>query len=107
MVLTLFQVQQHTAAVDQGLKDLIHFDLHNSSCRSNDTLENTYLMRLADRFSRRVRGYAKANGIPVAPVGSIGRMTLYYCWFSAARNPFASATLIIRLEPSTVGMYTT
>jgi hypothetical protein len=32
---------------------------------SDDTLENTYLMRLAGRFSRRVRGYAKANDIPV------------------------------------------
>jgi hypothetical protein len=32
---------------------------------SDDTLENAYLMRLAGRFSRRVRGYAKAQGIPV------------------------------------------
>jgi hypothetical protein len=32
---------------------------------SDDKLENTYLMRLAGRFSRRLRGYAKANGIPV------------------------------------------
>ena len=32
---------------------------------SDDTLENTYLMRLAGRFSRRIRGYAKAHGIPV------------------------------------------
>jgi hypothetical protein len=32
---------------------------------SDDTLENTYLMRLAGRFSRRIRGYAKANGLPV------------------------------------------
>ena len=32
---------------------------------SDDTLENAYLMRLAGRFSRRIRGYAKANGIPV------------------------------------------
>src|SRR6201981_818722 len=32
---------------------------------SDQTLENTYLMRLAGRFSRRVRGYAKAHGIPV------------------------------------------
>src|SRR6201988_3549346 len=38
---------------------------------SDQTLENTYLMRLAGRFSRRVRGYAKAHGIPVidCPVG--------------------------------------
>jgi hypothetical protein len=32
---------------------------------SDDTLENTHLMRLAGRFSRRIRGYAKAHGIPV------------------------------------------
>ncbi len=32
---------------------------------SDDTLENTYLMRMAGRFSRRIRGFAKATGIPV------------------------------------------
>jgi hypothetical protein len=32
---------------------------------SDETLENAYLMRMAGRFSRRVRGYAKAHGIPV------------------------------------------
>src|SRR5499425_2344409 len=32
---------------------------------SDETLENAYLMRLAGRFSRRVRGYAKAHAIPV------------------------------------------
>jgi hypothetical protein len=32
---------------------------------SDETLENTYLMRMAGRFSRRVRGYAKAHGTPV------------------------------------------
>ena len=32
---------------------------------SDGTLENTYLMRMAGRFSRRVRGYAKAHAIPV------------------------------------------
>jgi hypothetical protein len=38
---------------------------------SDETLENACLMRLAGRFSRRVRGYAKAHGIPVidCPVG--------------------------------------
>ena len=28
-------------------------------------LDNTHRMRLAGRFSRRIRGYAKAKGIPV------------------------------------------
>jgi hypothetical protein len=32
---------------------------------SLETLDNTHLMRLAGRFSRRVRGWAKANGVPV------------------------------------------
>jgi hypothetical protein len=32
---------------------------------SEDTLDNTHLMRLAGRFSRRLRAYAKAEGIPV------------------------------------------
>ena len=32
---------------------------------SDETLEHSYLMRLAGRFSRRIRGYAKAHGIPV------------------------------------------
>jgi hypothetical protein len=32
---------------------------------SDDTLDNTHLMRMAGRFSRRIRGYAKAHAIPV------------------------------------------
>lgn len=32
---------------------------------SDETLENAHLMRMAGRFSRRIRGYAKANGIPL------------------------------------------
>ena len=32
---------------------------------SIETLDDTHLMRLAGRFSRRIRGWAKANGIPV------------------------------------------
>lgn len=38
---------------------------------SDETLDNAHLMRMAGRFSRRVRGYAKSNGIPVVdcPVG--------------------------------------
>jgi hypothetical protein len=36
---------------------------------SDATLENAYLMRLAGRFSRRVRGYAKAQGIPAIDSG--------------------------------------
>jgi hypothetical protein len=33
-------------------------------------LDNTHLMRLAGRFSRRIHGYAKANGIPVVHCSS-------------------------------------
>jgi len=32
---------------------------------SDENLDNTHLMRMAGRFSRRVRAYAAANGIPV------------------------------------------
>jgi hypothetical protein len=32
---------------------------------SEDTLDNAHLMRLTGRFSRRIRGYAKAHNIPV------------------------------------------
>src|SRR6202521_5020417 len=32
---------------------------------SDETLENAYLMRMDGRFSRRIRGYAKAHDIPV------------------------------------------
>src|SRR5467141_1451942 len=39
---------------------------------SDETLENAYLMRLAGRFSRRIRGYAKAHDIPVID-GSAGQ----------------------------------
>ena len=38
---------------------------------SDDTLDNTHLMRMSGRFSRRLRGYAKAHDIPLidCPVG--------------------------------------
>jgi hypothetical protein len=32
---------------------------------SDETLDNAHLMRMAGRFSRRIRGYGKAHGIPV------------------------------------------
>src|SRR5919199_4454992 len=32
---------------------------------SEDNLDNAHLMRMAGRFSRRVRGFARAHGIPV------------------------------------------
>ena len=35
---------------------------------SDAELDNAHLMRMAGRFSRRVRGFAKANGIPVTSV---------------------------------------
>ena len=36
----------------------------------DETLDNTHLMRMAGRFSRRVRGYAKSKGIPVVDCGA-------------------------------------
>jgi hypothetical protein len=41
--------------------------LHGSS---DEKLDNTHLIRMAGRFSRRVRGFAKANGIPVIDCSS-------------------------------------
>jgi hypothetical protein len=41
--------------------------LHNGS---EEKLDNAHLMRMAGRFSRRVRGYAKAHGIPVIDCSS-------------------------------------
>ena len=40
-------------------------------CGSDEELDNAHLMRMAGRFSRRVRAYAKAHNIPVidCPVG--------------------------------------
>jgi hypothetical protein len=32
---------------------------------SDETLDNIHLMRMAGRFSRRIRGYAKAHDIPI------------------------------------------
>ena len=32
---------------------------------NDDKLDNTHLMRLAGRFARRVRGWARANDVPV------------------------------------------
>jgi len=37
---------------------------------SDDTLHNTYLMRMAGRFSRRLRGYAKAQAFLSSTVRS-------------------------------------
>jgi hypothetical protein len=37
---------------------------------SDETLDNNHLMRLAGRFSRRVRAYAKAHQIPVIDCGA-------------------------------------
>ena len=38
---------------------------------SDETLNNTRLMRLAGRFSRRIHGHAKAKGIPVLAYGQL------------------------------------
>ncbi len=36
---------------------------------TDDNLDNTHLMRMAGRFSRRLRAWAKANGVPVIDCG--------------------------------------
>jgi hypothetical protein len=40
---------------------------------SEQELDNAHLMRMAGRFSRRVRGYAKAKGVPIFDCGSDDR----------------------------------
>jgi hypothetical protein len=40
---------------------------------SEQELDNAHLMRMAGRFSRRVRGYAKAKGVPIIDCGSDDR----------------------------------
>src|SRR5207249_3777729 len=40
---------------------------------SDDQLDNTHLMRMAGRLSRRVRAFAKARGIPLIDCGSEDR----------------------------------
>jgi hypothetical protein len=40
---------------------------------SDDTLDNTHLMRMAGRFSRRLRGWAKKENIPVIDCGAKDR----------------------------------
>src|ERR1044071_4247751 len=37
---------------------------------SEEKLDNAHLMRMAGRFSRRVRGFARAHGIPVIDCNS-------------------------------------
>jgi hypothetical protein len=37
---------------------------------SDEELDNTHLMRMAGRFSRRVRGWARSNGVPVIDCSS-------------------------------------
>src|SRR5271168_245464 len=55
---------------------------------SDETLENSHLMRLAGRFSRRIRGYAKAHGIPVID-----------CSASTVRQGSASMSLPKNISP--------
>src|SRR6516162_1254985 len=42
---------------------------------SDTTLDNAHVMRLAGRFGRRIRGYAKANDIPVVNCSTGERST--------------------------------
>ena len=58
-------------------------DLHGN----DEDLDNEHLMRMAGRFSRRVRAYGKKHGIPVIDV--ISRAIMYqvfagkvYHWFA-------------------------
>jgi hypothetical protein len=64
---------------------------------SDETLENTYLMRMAGRFSRRIRGYAKAHGIPTIDRSAGQRKHDF------AEEYLAKTTVTQRLFPVLVG----
>jgi hypothetical protein len=61
------RISRQASAIDSATP----FGWRRALTGSDETLENAHLMRLAGRFSRRVRGYAKAHDIPVidCPVG--------------------------------------
>lgn len=61
---------------------------------SDDQLGNTHLMRMAGRFSRRVRAFAGAQGIPLVDCGrAIGLPTVTSgsCVFSVPRGQVCRA----------------
>lgn len=61
-------------------------------CGSDDNLDDTHLMRLAGRFSRRLRAFAQAKGIP-----------LVEC--SAGERKHEMAEEYLRQHPGTVGLF--
>ena len=77
---------------------------------SDETLDNAHLMRLAGRFGRRVRGYAKAHGIPVVDCvagerkhdvadGYLAKTTVteacFWCWSAGPRHRCGTSERII------------
>ena len=62
---------------------------------SEEQLDNTHLMRMAGRFSRRVRAFAKAHGIPVIDCGRGERKHLIAEEYLATHTVGAGVFLIL------------
>jgi len=60
-----------------------------------DTLDDAHLMRLAGRFARRVRGWAKANGVPVIDCGRGERKHRIAEDYLSAHGPTPGVFLIL------------
>ncbi len=62
---------------------------------SDDDLDNAHLMRMAGRFSRRVRGWAAANGVPVIDCKSGERKHLIAEEYLAGRPGLRSGVFLV------------
>lgn len=71
----------------------------------DDNLDNTHLMRLPGRFARRVRGWAKANGVPVVDCKAGERKHLIAQDFLAGHDgpvPVGVFMVLVARAPATV-----
>jgi hypothetical protein len=70
---------------------------------SDEHLDNTHLMRMAGRFARRVRGWAKANGVPVIDTKSGERKHLIAEEYLATHSVGVGVFLVlVSRAPATV-----
>src|SRR6185369_8033586 len=80
---------------------------------SDATLDNAHVMRLAGRFGRRIRGYAKANDIPVVNCSAGERKhdiaedylarTTINCFTNVSRAAALAKIAETLSEPRTIG----
>jgi len=62
---------------------------------SDEDLDNAHLMRMAGRFSRRVRGWAKAHGVPVVDCKSGERKHLIAEEYLASRRTVPAGVFLV------------